>query len=176
MLISDLHKLHTGEQKIIDAQTISIMITAVSIAIAAVYYMSVLRNANRTRQAQLYIQIFDKLNTKEFIRTWIEVMYHQDYKDAEEWENKYGPTTNPEAATKLFSVGMLYETIGMLVSEKLIDPGLVFAENPWAAVETWEKLEPVVRGIRKISDPKFWDSFEYLATEIRKHRQQKDFQ
>lgn len=156
----------------IDAQTISMVIAAVSIVIGATYYMGVLRNSNRTRQAQLYMQIFDKLNTKEFIRTWLEVMYHQDWKDAEEWESKYGPATNLDAATKLFSVGMLYETIGMLVSEKLIDPSLVFRENPWAAAETWEKLEPVVRGIRQTADPKFWDSFEYLATEIKKRRQQ----
>jgi hypothetical protein len=140
--------------------------------IGAVYYVGVLRNANRTRQAQLYMQIFDRLNTKEFIRTWLEVMYHQDWEDGEEGERKYGPTAYLEAATKLFAVGMLYETIGMLVSEKLVDPSLVLRENPWAAVETWEKLEPVVRGLRGASDPKFWDSFEYLATEIRKRRQQ----
>ena len=140
--------------------------------IAAIYYLGVLRNANRTRQAQLYMQILDRLNTREFIRTWLEVMYHQDWKDAEEWENKYGPTTNLEAATKLLSVGMLYETIGMLVNEKLIDPSVVFGENPWAALQTWEKLEPIVRRFRESSDPQFWDSFEYLATEIRNRRQQ----
>ena len=147
----------------LDAQTISILIAAASIVIAATYYMGVLKNANRTRQAQLYVQIFDRLNTKDFIRTWLEVMYHQDWKNAQEWESKYGPTANLEAATKMFSVGMLYETIGMLVKEKLIDPSLVFGENPWAAVETWEKLETVVKVIRESSDPKFWDSFEYLA-------------
>ena len=156
-----------------DLQTISVVIAAVSIVIATSYNALTLRNNNRTRQAQLYVQIFDKLRTEEFIGTWIEVMYHQDFKDFEEWMNKYGPIKNPGTATKLFSVGILYQTIGMLAREKLIDPSLVFQENPWVALETWEKIESVVKGFREISDPNFWDSFEFVANQIKKHREQK---
>ncbi len=155
-----------------DLQTISVAIAAVSIVIATLYSALTLRNDNRTRQAQLYVQIFDKLRTEEFIGTWIEVMYRQDFKDDEEWMDKYGPIKNPEAAGKLFSVGMLYQTIGMLVREKLIDPSLVLQENPWAVMATWEKLKPVVKGIRKTGDPRFWSSFEYLANQIKKNREE----
>lgn len=154
----------------VDIETISIVIAIVSLSIATIYSALTLRNRNRALQAQLYTEIFDKFNTNEFIDSWIEVMYHQNRKAPEEWWDKYGPIANREAAIKLFSVGILYQTIGMLARERLINPALVFRENPWAAVETWERLEPVVKLIRK-EDPKFWDSFKYLADQIKKRRQ-----
>ena len=134
----------------VDTQTISIVIAATSIVIAT---------------------IFDKLRTDEFIETWIEVMYHQEFKDFPEWMNKYGPIKKPNAAKKLFSVGIAYQTIGMLAREKLIDPNLILKENPWAAVETWTKIESVVKGLRETGDPQFWTSFEHLANQIKKYRE-----
>jgi len=154
----------------VDVQTISAVIAALSIVIVAMYYALTLRSSNKTRQAQLYMQILEKLSTRGFIAAWLEMMSQWDWKDYEEWESKYGPAANLEAATKLFSIGMVYETIGMLVSENLIDPRLVLRENPWAAVETWEKLESLVKVFRSGGDPKFWDSFENLANQIKKHR------
>lgn len=153
-----------------DLQTISIVIAALSIVVATIYNAITIRNANKTRQAQLYIQVFDKLRTKDFIESWIDVIYHQEYKDAGEWMRKYGPTENPDATLRLFSVGIAYQTIGMLARERLINPRLLLRENPWAVVETWEKIGPVVQEIRKAADPRFWDSFEHLANQIKKYR------
>jgi hypothetical protein len=154
----------------VDLQTISLVLAALSVVVATIINAITIRNANRTRQAQLYVEIFDKLRTKEFIESWIDVIYHQEYKDAEEWMSKYGPLKNPTATLKLFSVGIAYQTIGMLTREKLINPRLLLQENPWAVVETWGKMEPVVKELRKTGDPRFWDSFEYLANQIKEYR------
>ena len=54
----------------VDTQTILQFIPAVSLSIAAIYYMLILRNQNRTRQAQLFMQLFQHNMTKEWMKDW----------------------------------------------------------------------------------------------------------
>ena len=64
-----------------DAQTISILLAGLSIAASIVYYASVLRNANKTqqvqletRQAQLFLNIFNVYASKQFQKDREELM------------------------------------------------------------------------------------------------------
>jgi hypothetical protein len=51
-----------------------------------------------TRQAQLLMQIYDKVNNKEFTRDWAEINYFWKWKDSKEYWEKYG--TNLEVYPK----------------------------------------------------------------------------
>ena len=50
----------------VDVQTLSIVFAGLSIGLAAIYYMMTLRNQDRTRQTQLFMQIYDRYMDKEF--------------------------------------------------------------------------------------------------------------
>ena len=49
-----------------DVQTIGVLVTAASVSMAAIYYAFTLRNQNRTRQAQLFMQIFQRFQEPNF--------------------------------------------------------------------------------------------------------------
>jgi len=57
----------------VDIQTVGVLITAASVTVAAIYYMFTLRINQKnvkttleTRQAQLFMGIYDKFSSKEF--------------------------------------------------------------------------------------------------------------
>lgn len=60
-------------------QAISQVMTAVGVVAAASYYILMVRNTNQnqqltleTRQAQLFMQVYDRWNSSEFIKFWFE--------------------------------------------------------------------------------------------------------
>jgi predicted acyl esterase len=78
-------------------ETISIVFTGLSISLAAFYYISILRNAQKTqqlqletRQAELYMKLWEKWNTKEFSEMRFDAwnMKHKGHDDF--WE-QYNP-------------------------------------------------------------------------------------
>jgi hypothetical protein len=87
-----------------DVQTISIVIGMSGLFIAAVNQILISRRAEKTaqlaletRQYQLYHTAMQHCQTKEWMLAYSDVMYNQEWGDFEEFWQKYGPHTNPEA-------------------------------------------------------------------------------
>ena len=166
----------------VSVETISIVFTGLSISLAAFYYISTLRNAQRTReltlktqeqafetrQIQFCWQALERVHSTEFMRRIIDILYRQDFKDYEEWREKYGPSTNPDAFVDYYNVTSAFQGIGYLVqSEALNLETLSKHILPRTIVLLWEKIEPVVKAHRETLNPAEYDSFEYLADELR---------
>jgi len=90
----------------VDTQTILQFIPAVSLSIAAIYYMLILRNQNRTRQAQLFMQLFQHNMTKEWMKDWWELMQMQ-WDDIEDFYEKYDSSVNIDNFAMRFSARSL---------------------------------------------------------------------
>jgi len=158
-----------------DAQTISIMFAGVSIGIAALYYTLTLRNTQKnlqqqleTRQAQMFMQLYDRFNQKDHQRTWTETIWGMQWDDYHDWYQKYGPETNPDGWTSMQSVHAFFEGIGVLVKNELIDIRMVDDMMSSNIVITWEKFRPLILEIRKEwGVPQMWEWVEYLYDEIR---------
>jgi hypothetical protein len=67
-------------------QSISYIAGAFGVCVAAIYYVMTLRTqqtnlktTQETRQMQLYIQALQETRTREFVRDWIEITYHQNF-------------------------------------------------------------------------------------------------
>ena len=67
--------------RMVTIKTVSIVFTGLSVSLAAFYYISTLRNAQRTqemqletRQTQIFMQIYQQLNSEDSFRTWAELM------------------------------------------------------------------------------------------------------
>ena len=164
----------------IDLQTVSIVIAAVSVVIGVAN--SILNNERaerrrqleqETRQAEFYMQFYK--NTYEYTKHWQDVLYRQDWKTWDEYWEKYSSRVNPEAAAKVLEVARRYETLGSLVREKLIDPKFLYKQDPHSAVLTWERLKPIVMGVRKNLNITNWGkSFEYLVNLMREMQKQEE--
>lgn len=61
------------------------------------YYVMTVRNQNRTRQAQLFMPIYSRFQEKDFMRQYSDITNIWDWKDFNDFSEKYGPTNNPEA-------------------------------------------------------------------------------
>ena len=152
------------------------MVAATGVLVAAIYYVMTLRTTQRnmkasleTRQAQLFMQIYDPFRGKEFQRAFVDVR-SMKFKDYQEFIEKYGPEANPELYTSQLTVGNYFEGVGMLVKRNLLD--ISFVENLLSThlVFFWEKMNPVYAEFRiRNNRPKAFEWVEYLYNELARY-------
>jgi len=151
----------------VDYQTLSIVLTGIGLIIALAYYAFQIRNQNRTRQAQLFMQLYDRWLEVEFKQLQREVS-EMSWVDYDDFLRKYGPQSNPEAYDKIRSLGAYYEGIGVLVNRKLIEPSMVDDLMSNSIISHWEQLESVIKEERRdLNYPQAAEWFEYLYYVIR---------
>jgi hypothetical protein len=116
------------------------------------------------------MRLYTSWVSKEMTEPWLKVM-NLEFTDYDDFKRKYGTylSDNPEN-TALLSVINSFTIIGLLLQRKLIDPELV---SHLPVLMTWNKVRPVIEGVRKESnDPSWYVEFEYLYNEM-KEREQK---
>ncbi len=152
----------------VDYQSITISLAALGFLVATIYYILTLRNQNRTRQAQLFMQIYSVFRTPEFQDNITEIVTMK-WKDSDDFMEKYGPTTNPKAWRAIGSLAGYFEGIGLLVNEKLIDISLVENLMSTHIIYFWEKFEFLSIKLRRDFNSPQMDAWkEYLYNEIKK--------
>jgi hypothetical protein len=158
----------------VDYQTISIVLTGIGIIIALAYYGLQIRNQNITRRAQLFMQIYQQMNSEESNRTWAEVM-NLECNNYNEFLRKYDSSVNPDSYGKRSHVWFNFNAIGVLVEEGLIDPDIVFRLTGPLVVMQWQKWYGVIEEMRKQENiPDALSGFEYLYTEMKKILEEKE--
>ncbi len=152
----------------IDYQTISVSLAALGILVASIYYTLTVRNQTRTRQAQLFMQIYSVFRTEEF-QDNITDIFSWKWNDYDDFRKKYGPTTNPKAWRALGSVAGYFEGIGLMVNKKLIDISLVENLMSTHIIYFWEKINTLSIELRReFNSPQLDMWKEYLYNEIKK--------
>jgi hypothetical protein len=160
-------------------QTVLTYLTLISVPVGVFYHIMILRNAQKTRELSLKSQEgAEKARQRDMIlqrasygmeypRAYIELRSMTDWKDVEEWYEKYG--NNPEALSRWVYLMRLYALGGLLLKEGT-DPELVFELYPPNTVmNLWERFEPVLRFQREESNyQRRGESFEYLYNEAKK--------
>ena len=163
----------------IDVQTISMASAAIGILIGVVNWIRKSSTAEKqrqteieTRQAQLFMQIYDHFNATEFSIQYVKILFHWEWKDFEEWWQKYGPETNVEENAAFASAARYYEGVGVLVKKRLIDINLVGELMSSYVIRFWEQMEPAIKGVReRLNWPQLFQGFEYLYNELKKLEQ-----
>jgi len=170
-------------------ESIPYVLTGIGIIVSILYYTSVLRNANKTRELQLRVQeqaietrqmqlfmtIYKDLNTKESHQDWAELVNKKIEYD--EYLEKYDSHVNPVHFGKRTTLGYIYNTIGELLRLELIKIDLLHRLNVDSSVVImWENWEHIIRKTRERENmPDIWDGFEYLYLEMKKLRKSQDY-
>lgn len=162
----------------IDAQTISIVFAGLSIGLAAIYYMMNLRNAQRTqqlqletRQAQLLMQIYSRLDTPEKSRAFNEIATWE-FTDFDDFLEKCDPLKRPEEAHSLTSLVIYFEGLGTMVKAGFIDIHQVATLIGGAAVRFWRVFDHIKEDIREYTNyPRWASETEYLYFELLKYKE-----
>ena len=160
----------------VELQSILTILTLISVPIGVFYHIMTLANTRRNqeltlenRNAQLLMGIYDKYTETELMKQQVEIL-NSDWKDIEDFWDRYGPQTNPEFYTKFGRLGYYFDGIGVLLKRKLVDKDAIYDLMGVHILQYWNNYYgPLMSGLReKWSNPDAYKQFEYLADEMRK--------
>ena len=113
----------------VQIENLPLVLTGLGLTASVLYYTMVLRNANKTqqqqletRQAQLFMQIYNKFSESDFMEKYEIVMRKVTYESYEDYVEKY---INKNQMNENIMVGSLltyFEGIGVLLEDGLVDP------------------------------------------------------
>ena len=165
--------------RVVDITEISAVVAATGVVIGVVYYILDMRNQARmrqteieTRQANLFMQIYDHYYNEDFLNKLNEIEYRWDWKGFDDFWQKYGPSTNTEAFGKWDSVGTYFKGIGVLLKKELVDLDLVDELMGTSIRRYREKSRSFVKEVRVRDWPHAMEGVEYLYNELKKREQQ----
>jgi hypothetical protein len=153
----------------VDIPSISAIVATVGGLGAVLFADLQLRDFVKTRRAQFFMSIYELGINKDFGELALKAL-NLEYKDYDDFVNKYGPPFSDNPAQLAFNVLCMYnEAIGILVKKKMLDIELV---SELMSVDLfWGKVKPIVEGMRKqFNQPAIYEWFEYLFTEFIKYR------
>ena len=146
----------------------SVVVACISVVVAAALAVLQLRNQNKTRQAQLFMELHNQFYSPEFHRRWMEVVYvmkPEDLVDADGMPKFLKGDIEP--VVDINTLCCFFEGIGLLVNKKLIDITLVAELMSTPIIFVWEKLQSTVELSRELlGRPQVYEWFEYLYGEL----------
>jgi hypothetical protein len=149
-------------------ETVLDVVPIVSLVVVLTYYSLQVRNQNKTRQAQLFMQIYNRYMERDF-QTAEQEMYSQwEWQGFDDFFAKYGGTANPRAYGMHTQAGAFYEAMGVLVYRGMIDVRLVDDLMSWSILSYWDKFGPVMVEVRdRFNIPQNYEYVEYLYNRIK---------
>jgi len=94
-----------------------------------------------------------------------------EYKNYEEFEEKYGLKTNPDENTYWHLDANFLEGVGILVNRGLVSVSLVESWMGFWVIGHWEKFSPYIREFRvRYNDPRIFIENEKLYEKVKEYR------
>ncbi len=168
-------------------QSISYIVGALGVGVAAFYYIFILRinvktqqltlkaqeQTLETRQTQLMMNLYQVQMTFDAQKSWTDT-FNREWTSYEDFIEKYGQKNNPEAHIRRVIVLSFYESIGFLLKNHLINPNYAYELNRTGIIRMWEKYADLHKEMRvKLNDPEYAANFEYAYNEMMKLRKDK---
>jgi hypothetical protein len=154
----------------VDISSISAVVAAIGVIVGVVFAVLELRNLVKIRQTDLMMRLYSSFTTKEFTEAFFKVI-NLEFKDYKDFVKRYGSAFSDSPANiAWWMVWAYFEGAGHLLYRRLIDVDLAYEFLP--AFVVWEKMKPVVEGMRKqYNQPDWYEWFEYLYNEMKKREQ-----
>ena len=159
----------------VDLSFIRDIIAIASFIIALTYYILNIQHQQKTRQTQMFMQIYQRWsNTETSQQVWD--MLSWTWEDFREYVKKYGPS-NPDKIATSQSHFNYYDGLGLLLKKKSVDRDTVYQTLGRRIIIFWFKFETVIKDQRLMDDPgsDFLHNFEFLAEEMIKIRIREGF-
>jgi hypothetical protein len=148
----------------IDVPTILSIITTVSIVVGVVFTILEIRHLARTRRTDIIMKIYERFGSKEMVEA-VNKVGAAKFENIEDYSKKYG-------FTDIVEVAVLFEGLGVLLEQNLID--IKMADRLFGPTlnTLWERMQPVIYAMRKgLNEPFFFSHFEYLVKRLRSYRE-----
>lgn len=152
-----------------EIQTVSIAVASAGVFIAAIYYILQIRHQAKQRQTDMVMRLYATFGSTDFQKAYQKVA-NIEFENFADFRKKY--VADIEVRAAIYSVVIFFEGIGVLIKRKLINMDLVddLFTNPIS--QTWEKVAPIVKGMRELQkSPSVGEWFEYVYNGMKKQRQ-----
>jgi hypothetical protein len=160
----------------VSIETLSIIVAASGVFIAAINQIMSNRRAEQQRQTQLFMDLYNRWNTSEVAQQYgkVRFKYHianyEDYLRIVGYDNE--ELGNVEAFSDFQNLAQFFNGIGVLVKRKLIDIALVEDLLSQRVIWWWEMYRPICLGAREVTDdPEMYENMEYLYNAMKQHQQ-----
>jgi hypothetical protein len=168
-----------------DVQTISIMVAAAGVFLAAINQIVSRRREEQQRETQLFMQLYNRWNTKAMAQTYGRLRYFYEFGTRQQWETlinkkmgeKWQGTLqenqqNIDIYSDFQSMTEFFEGIGVLVKRHLIDVDLVEDLLANRIIWWWNTQGDLFLEARKVlGDPKLYNDTEYLYNSMIQRQQ-----
>ena len=147
------------------------IIQTVSLVVGIVYYLTIMRNQQKsqqqqleTRQAQLFMQIYrEDLGIAEKGPHGMMDVLEWEFNDYDDFYEKFGPDLNPDAYQSYIYLLYNMEGLGVLVREGYVGIRLIALLSGGVVKNLWMKLQPIIYEERERRYWLRWSiEFEYL--------------
>jgi hypothetical protein len=165
------------------------IVQTVGILVGIIYYVTIMRNQQRTRelaltaqehatetrQTEIFMRLYEQLNNAETYTSWAELVNQE--MDNEEYLQKYDSTVNPVHFGKRAHLWYTFNTIGELLLMGIVKYDLIHRLSLDPMVITmWERWEHIIRETRvRENSPDIWSGFEHLYNEMVRLREERDY-
>lgn len=157
----------------VDVQTVSIAIASASVVAGVVYYALQIRHQNKIRQTDLLVRISPwlSISSSELQAAAVRTL-NLEFTGYDDFVKKYGKihSEKPEQ-TAVLAVANYLDALGILARRRLVDVDLIFEFWSGDIPDLWEKIKPLVEGMRKKSNYPILVNAEYLYNEVKKREQ-----
>ena len=169
-----------------DVQTVSVVVAAIGLLIAAINQIYTSRQANEqrerefeTRQAELFMEIYNRWNSVDIQSAYGYLRHIYQFNDWQEFVQRYSirpPLGSPENFKSWLNYQVLlthFEGLGVLVKEGLINIDLVEDLYSKRIIWFWENYPGsyIDVGRKELHDPTIYDSIEFLYNEMKQRAQ-----
>jgi hypothetical protein len=144
-------------------------IQTIALIVGIIYYITIMRKTRKERKNQLVDQTLQSYGRTETAELWIRTV-NQVFSSYEEWYEKYGPSSNPEAAKYMYTMWGYYNALGNNLRDGHIDADYVLKNTMLLPViALWERSKVIFEVWRERHNwPSMYAGFEYLYNIVRK--------
>jgi hypothetical protein len=152
----------------ITLQLLLTYLTLISVPVGVFYHIMTLRNQSRTRQAQLFMNLYSTYATPES-QGHFRDLFTIEMSGLDDW-NKL--TDNREHFMSWGYFASYYEGLGVLVRDGFVDMGLMVKLLSGNLIWFWEKYRDGVYELREsLTWPRFLIEVEYLYSQVIDYRE-----
>jgi len=147
-----------------DLTTIATIVTTVSIVIGVIFTLLEVRHLTGTRKTEIIMKIYDRFGSKEMVEAMNKVGVAK-FESLDDYRKKYG-------FTEAIQIAVLFEGLGVLLEQNLIDIKMVDRLFGPSLNSLWERMQPLLYAMRKgLNEPFFFSHYEYLIKRLSAYRE-----
>jgi len=151
---------------LVDIETLSIVIAAVTVVVGVIYSSLQLREQTRSRHTDLVMRLYDKFSSDEFQDAW----YRVRTSDIKKLTNVLDQPK--ELFQSMNQVCLFFEGVGILLRRGITDVRMIDDLFGETVIRAWELMKTTVDGARQqLNDPEVYYCFEFLYDEMKKREQ-----